>query len=230
MNKEISLNEASGGNSILFCDSVGCPEIVLSEDTGRGPVKFTGKFQESNAVNKNKRMYPHDVLDSNLKRLEEAVKGRGLTGELDHSSDSIIHFDKASHLITKLWWDGNTLMGEAEILPTPHGMILRKLLEAGVRVGISSRGVGNGQVNNEGVLVIGESYKLITFDVVADPSTFAAYQKVVSTKHESNNVETNLSSKIESTSINKFNENAVVAYAGQLAQKLVKEIIKERFQ
>ena len=70
-------------------------------------------------------------------------------------------------------------MGEAEILSTPHGRILKSLINDGVRVGISSRGVGNGKVDENGILVIGESYKLITFDAVADPSTFAAFQEKV---------------------------------------------------
>lgn len=233
--------ESRQEGNMLFCDSVGCPEIVVCEDVAtNGSLRFRGKFQEANAVNKNKRMYPYDVLDLNVKRLTEAVGGRGLLGELDHPQDSIIHFDKASHIITKLWWEGNTLMGEGEILPTPHGMILRKLLESGVRVGISSRGVGNGQVNNEGVLVIGESYKLITFDAVADPSTFAAYQKVVATtKHESvasvpasTNVDNgnNLPLKNEAIGINTINKDALIAFTGQLVKKLVKDIKNERFQ
>lgn len=222
---------------MLFCDSVGCPEIVMCEGAAsNGNLKFRGKFQEANATNKNKRMYPFDVLDANVNRLMEAVKSRGLLGELDHPQDSIIHFDKASHIVTDLWWEGNTLMGEGEILPTPHGMILRKLLESGVRVGISSRGVGNGQVNNEGILVIGESYKLITFDAVADPSTFAAYQKVViPSKHESfvpniNASGKDLPLKNEGVRINNNNTDALVAFTGQLVQKLVNDIKKERFQ
>lgn len=77
-------------------------------------------------------------------------------------------------------------MGEGEILSTPMGKVLRALINDGVKVGISSRGVGSGKVNENGILVIGESYKLITFDAVADPSTYEAYQeKVVSDKrHE----------------------------------------------
>lgn len=162
-------------------------ELELSESTNKGGlVKFRGKFQEAEAVNKNKRMYPYDVLDENLGRLTEAVDERRLVGELDHPTDSIIHFANASHVVTKLWWEGNILMGEGEILNTPHGKVLKALIEDGVKVGISSRGVGNGKVNEDGILVIGESYKLITFDAVADPSTFAAFQeKVVSSKKES---------------------------------------------
>jgi hypothetical protein len=109
----------------------------------------------------------------------ESVRLRRLIGELDHPTDSIVHFSNASHLVTKLWWEGNILMGEGEVLNTPSGMILKKLLEANVGVGISSRGVGNGKVNENGILVIGESYKLITFDAVADPSTFSAFQEKV---------------------------------------------------
>ena len=76
-------------------------------------------------------------------------------------------------------------MGEGQILNTPNGKILRALINDGVRIGISSRGVGSGRVNEDGVLVIGESYKLITFDSVADPSTYAAFQeKFISGKRE----------------------------------------------
>jgi len=148
-------------------------------------LKFRGKLQEAECVNKNKRMYPFSVLDENVHKLQEIVKARGLLGELDHPTDSIIHFKDASHVITKLWWEGNILMGEGEILNTAMGRCLRALLEGNIRIGMSSRGVGNGKVNENGVLVIGEGYKLITFDAVADPSTPAAFQERVVGKRES---------------------------------------------
>lgn len=176
-------------NQVLFIDGCnnGCFQMNLNESvTDRGLTKFRGKFQEAEAVNKNKRIYPYGVLDENVKKLVPIIEARGLIGELDHPSDSIVHFEKASHVITKLWWEGNNLMGEGEILNTPHGKILKALLNDGVRVGISSRGVGNGRSDENGILVIGESYKLITFDAVADPSTHSAFQeKVVSAKKES---------------------------------------------
>ena len=156
------------------------------------------------------------------------------------NSDSIIHFEKASHLITDLWWEGNVLMGEGEILPTPHGRILESLIKSGVRVGISSRGVGNGQVRpGDGVLVIGESYKLITFDIVADPSTFSAYQKIVTGSQRRESVTPsavirevpveNFSTpeKNESTRINNVNNEAFVAYIGQLIRRHIDEIKNE---
>lgn len=172
---------------LIDCCTAGHFHLDLNESTSeKGLTRFRGKFQEADAVNKNKRLYPFRVLDENVKKLNECVKARGLIGELDHPTDSIIHFEKASHVITKLWWEDNSLMGEGEILNTPHGRILKSLINDGVRIGISSRGVGNGQDDENGILVIGESYKLITFDAVADPSTFAAFQeKVASGKRES---------------------------------------------
>jgi len=213
---------------ILFIDS--CQNSGFTMDlnesvSDKGLTKFRGKFQEAEAINKNKRMYPFGVLDENVKKLQECVKNRGLIGELDHPTDSIIHFEKASHVITKLWWDGNVMMGEGEILNTPHGKILKSLLNDGVRIGISSRGVGNGKVDENGILVIGESYKLITFDAVADPSTFAAYQEKVPSKKESSVVSVENSSSVEeflrkneSSSIYKVNKEALIACLGTLIE------------
>jgi len=214
-------------DQMLFVDSCsgGGFNMDLNESvTDKGLTRFRGKFQEAEAINKNKRIYPFEVLSENVKKLNECVKHRGLIGELDHPTDSIIHFEKASHVITKLWWDGNVLMGEGEILNTPHGKILRSLLNDGVRVGISSRGVGNGKVNENGVLVIGESYKLITFDAVADPSTFAAFQeKVTDKKDKKENVEISsaveeIPAKNESSSIYNVNKEALIACLGTIIE------------
>lgn len=163
----------------LLIDCCGFADMDLMESATGGLLKFRGKFQEAEAVNKNKRMYPYDVLNGNIKKLQESLRSRSLIGELDHPTDSIVHFANASHLVTKLWWEGNTLMGEGEVLNTPMGKVLKALVNDGVRVGISSRGVGNGKVNENGILVIGESFKLITFDAVADPSTYNAFQEKV---------------------------------------------------
>jgi hypothetical protein len=174
-------------------------------------------------------MYSYGVLNENVKKLQECIKARGLVGELDHPEDSIIHFEKASHIITKLWWEGNVLMGEGEILNTPHGKILKALINDGVRVGVSSRGVGNGKVNENGILVIDESYKLITFDVVADPSTFAAFQKKVGATKEnqeyssSENVE-KIQTKNETKSIHKVNKDALIACLGGIVKEQTNNI------
>ncbi len=185
--------------------------IELCESVRDGNIKFRGKFQEDEAVHNNKRMYPFNVLNENMERLQEAIADRRLVGELDHPADSIIHFGDSSHIITKLWWEGKNLMGEGEILNTPNGKVLKSLINDGVKVGISSRGVGNGTTNEDGILVIGESYKLITFDAVADPSTFSAFQQKVVTvndrKPRSEDVEDSRGASNESTPDNSHAKN-----------------------
>lgn len=195
-------------------------DLYESTDSAAGKLlKFRGKFQEADAVNKNRRMYPFDVLKSNLDRLNETISSNGLIGELDHPTDSILHFNNASHKVTKLWWEGKTLMGEGVILNTPSGKILKALINDDVRIGISSRGVGNGKVNEEGILVIGESYKLITFDAVADPSTYSAFQeKVVSPA----------SAKRESVVVNIPQENVVNSLkneSSRISNTISKELV-----
>jgi hypothetical protein len=202
-------------------------DLNEAADMGSGkPLKFKGKFQEAEAVNKNKRMYPFSILEGNVKRLKSAIDEGGLCGELDHPSDSIVHFKEASHKVTKLWWEGNTLMGEGVILSTPCGRILKALINDGVRIGISSRGVGNGKVNENGVLVIGESYKLITFDAVADPSTYAAFQeRVVSSKKESVMPEKNINyfTQNEARSID-INKDLILACFSGIIKKQAQDI------
>ena len=215
-------------NDCLLVESGGFlfNECNLNEthSNGKNLLTFKGKFQEAETVNKNKRMYPFGILDENVKRLNETIKTRGLIGELDHPTDSIVHYKDCSHLITKLWWENNTLMGEGQILNTPCGKLLRSLIEDGVRVGISSRGVGNGKVNESGTLVIGESYKLITFDAVADPSTYAAFQQRIVNKEETSTSEiyNNISPKNESTRIH--NSEVLVAVLGGLIKNKTTEL------
>lgn len=215
----------SSYQDVLLCDGgyATLNEMDLHESTDQGVklVKFRGKFQEAEVVNKNKRMYPYVVLDSNVKRLQENMDMGGLIGECDHPTDSIIHFANASHKINKLWWDNHTLMGEGVILDTPMGKLLKSLINCGVRIGISSRGVGNGKVNEEGILVIGESYRLITFDAVADPSTTAAFQEKVVGKDESLlGISNKISSKNEACGIDRVSDELILA--------VVSGIIKEQ--
>lgn len=203
---------------MLLIDSCNDSGFLMDLHEGTdGKVRFRGKFQEAEAVNKNKRLYPYDVLDRSVKSLNKLVESGSLIGELDHPTDSIIHFRDASHKITKLWWDGNILMGEGEILSTPYGRVLKALINDGIRVGISSRGVGSGKVNENGVLVIGESYKLITFDAVADPSTFEAFQEKIIGKNENFHL---TNTKTEATSI--YNKkSALLALVGGLLKEEV---------
>lgn len=205
-------------------------EMDLHESTNSfgKTLRFRGKFQEAEAVNKNKRMYPYDVLESNVRSLKRCMEEGGLIGELDHPTDSIVHFKEASHKITKLWWEKNTLMGEGEILDTPCGKVLKSLINGGVRIGISSRGVGNGKVNEDGILVIGESYKLITFDAVADPSTYEAFQEKITGKSESVRNYEQYSPKNETRCINNNSGNTqlILACIGGIFKSEVNQVIK----
>ena len=200
--------------------------LSLNESSVRGLTKFRGKFQECDRPNKNERIYTHSILDKNMKSLNEVIRARGLVGELDHPTDSIIHFEKASHVVTKLWWEGNVMMGEGEILNTPHGKILKALINDGVRVGISSRGVGSGKVNDKGIMVIDEQYKLITFDAVADPSTFQAFQqKVTKESYSAQENFNNFSERNSGSSINRVNKEALIACLGGIIQNQTNNIL-----
>jgi len=222
----------------LLIDCCGGSELRLDLNESvrfnesRGPhglVKFRGKFQEADAINKNKRSYPFKVLDENVRKLQEAIGKRRLLGELDHPTDSIVHFTNASHVITKLWWEGQTLMGEGEILTTPSGQVMQALLECGIGIGISSRGIGQGTTNEDGILVIGEGYKLITFDAVADPSTYEAWQERIVNKRNESEIVTrtnsiNSAAKNESSGIDTVSQEAFIACLEQFIQAQVEKV------
>ena len=155
---------------------------VISESRDTGVMCIRGTFQRAEEENHNRRVYPKAVLEGCVKSLHEKLKGRELVGELDHPADGVVKLQNASHLITKLEWQGNDLIGEAEILPTPAGQIAKSLINAGVKIGISSRGMGTLSEASEGAKIVNDDYKMITFDLVADPSTKGAYPSLAESK------------------------------------------------
>ena len=155
---------------------------VISESRDTGVMCIRGTFQRAEEENHNKRVYPKAVLEGCVKSLQEKLSGRELVGELDHPADGVVKLQNASHLITKLEWKGNDLIGEAEILPTPAGQIAKSLINAGVKIGISSRGMGTLSESSEGSKIVNDDYKMITFDLVADPSTKGAYPSLAESK------------------------------------------------
>lgn len=146
-----------------------------------GPLRVRGIFQRADEANSNQRIYPHKVLDSAVKSLNEAIKERRLVGELDHPTYEMVKLSNASHLITNLWMEGKDVIGEAEILPTPAGKVVEGLIQGGVKIGISSRGMGT-LSESGGVKTVNEDYKLLTFDIVADPSTRGAFPALAESK------------------------------------------------
>ena len=155
---------------------------VISESRDTGIMCIRGTFQRAEEENHNQRIYPKAVLENCVKSLNEKLKGRELVGELDHPADGVVKLQNASHLITKLEWQGNDLIGEAEILPTPAGQIAKSLINAGVKIGISSRGMGTLSESVKGAKIVNDDYKMITFDLVADPSTKGAYPSLAESR------------------------------------------------
>ena len=152
---------------------------VIREGTGTNKkLKVKGKFQKCDEQNNNGRTYPRKVLESQVTEIQGKINERSLVGALDHPPNDAIHLSQASHLITKLWVESNgDVMGEAEILSTPSGKIVEALLNDGVKIGISSRGLGTiSELKN--AKVVNEDFKLITFDLVSDPSTKGAFPEL----------------------------------------------------
>lgn len=145
-------------------------------------MKITGLFQEGDILNSNGRIYPmKNVLSPAVSSIQEDIKARAVVGEIDHPPVAKINIDRVSHLITKLWTEGKKVYGEAEILyKTPMGAMLRGLFEHKVRIGISSRGVGDIEIQEhkgEERYIVCEGYTLVTFDAVQEPSVKGAVLK-----------------------------------------------------
>jgi len=162
---------------------------VLSEDRpGGGPKKtyLKGLFQHGGIKNGNARVYPAPILEREISKNMDKIKSRNMLGELDHPTEGKIHLDKVSHVITELNMnpDGRVLGslevfdGPDELGGTPKGRILGSLIKRGVKLGISSRGFGSTKGSGE-TNEVQDDYKLITFDIVADPSTPNAYPSAV---------------------------------------------------
>jgi len=158
---------------------------VITEGKGATQKKkLRGKFQKCDEQNNNGRIYPKKVLESQVKAIQEKIGDRSLVGALDHPANDAIHLSQASHLITNLWLEDNgDVMGECEILSTPNGQIVQNLIDDGVKIGISSRGVGSVSESIKGK-VVNEDFKLITFDLVSDPSTRGAFPELTESMRE----------------------------------------------
>jgi len=145
-------------------------------------VLIKGVLQRANAKNQNGRVYPREILAREAQKYINMVQERRAMGELDHPESSIVNLNNVSHLVVEMNWKGDDLTGTIEVLPTPAGKILEALLEAKVKVGISSRGLGTVQENTEGASEVQDDFELIAFDMVSNPSTHGAFMESI---HES---------------------------------------------
>ena len=185
---------------------------VLSESKSDGMMKIKGVFQRADEENNNKRVYPKQILEREVKKAQDAIKENRFLGELDHPEYNAVKLMNVSHKITSLQMNGNDVIGEAVLLNTPAGKVAQDLIKGGVSLGISSRGLGSLTPIEEGRSQVNEDYKLVCFDLVADPSTKGAYPSLT----ESTEI-----SRIVKQSVAKVQEE-------QLLVHLLKERLVER--
>ena len=142
-------------------------------------MRIRGLFSEAEKVNGNKRIYSRKLLERECNKLGTMIAERRLDGELDHPSSEVVSLSNASHLVTGLKWDSNKIIGEAEVLNTPSGKVLQELLKSGVQVGISSRATGSlEQDMHEDCYRVQDNLKMITWDMVSDPSCTGAFPQI----------------------------------------------------
>jgi len=166
-----------------------CPggvcQDVLTEDEKRqvknGSVFLSGVMQRCDEQNGNGRIYPANVLMREVKNYMKVVKENRACGELDHPEDSVVNLKNASHTVTSLWWEGKDLMGKVKVLSTPSGKILEALINDGISLGISSRGLGSVK-EHQGKTLVEDDFQLICFDIVSEPSTQGAYMMMSESK------------------------------------------------
>jgi len=182
-----------------LCDGGVCQDYLTEAEKERvasGTTILSGVMQMSERQNGNGRVYPHAILEREVERYKEAVKGRRALGELDHPESGVVNLQNCSHLVTDIWMEGNKCMGKIEVLQTPAGKILESLIHARVPCGISSRGMGSVTESN-GVTMVEDDFQLICFDMVADPSTPGAYMVKEGKELEVNNEKVKINNLIE---------------------------------
>jgi hypothetical protein len=151
-------------------------ECIVEAKEGGGKNHFIeGIFMQSEQKNRNGRIYPKAVMEGAVdKYVTEQVNTKRAVGELNHPDGPTVNLDKVSHLITKLEWNGNDVVGKAQILDTPMGNIVKGLLEGGVQLGVSTRGMGSLEQRN-GTMYVKDDFILNTVDIVQDPSAPTAF-------------------------------------------------------
>tara|TARA_R110000868_G_scaffold282471_1_gene542729 strand:+ start:9370 stop:10026 length:657 start_codon:yes stop_codon:yes gene_type:complete len=149
--------------------------IVEKAENGSKRFAIEGVFAVAESKNRNGRVYPKAVMENAVtKYVTEQVKTKRAVGELNHPDGPTVNLDKVSHIIDSLDWDGNNVVGKARILDTPMGMVVKGLLEGGVQLGVSTRGMGSLEQRN-GVMYVKDDFILNTIDIVQDPSAPKAF-------------------------------------------------------
>jgi len=151
--------------------------ITEAKENGKKDYKIRGIFMQADIKNKNGRVYPMEILQKEVKRYnEEFINEKRAYGELGHPEGPTINLERASHMITALYPDGKNFIGEAKILATPMGEIVKTLMDEGAKLGVSSRGMGSLEEKKDGASYVRNDFYLATAaDIVSDPSAPSAF-------------------------------------------------------
>jgi len=161
----------------LITETLENVEYITEEVKGKTNYKIRGVFLQSEIKNRNGRVYPKETLSNEVSRYnKEFVEQKRAFGELGHPDGPTVNLERVSHMITKLYPDGNNFIGEAKIMDTPYGKIVKNLIDEGAKLGVSSRGMGSLERSRGGEARVGNDFYLATAaDIVADPSAPDAF-------------------------------------------------------
>ena len=161
----------------LITEEIETAKVLVEEKNGKKNMFIEGIFLQGNLKNRNGRFYPVETLEKEVNRYNEAFVGKGRAlGELGHPEGPTINLERASHMITALYPDGKNFIGEAKILSTPMGEIVKTLMDEGAKLGVSSRGMGSLEQKKDGASYVRDDFYLATAaDIVSDPSAPSAF-------------------------------------------------------
>lgn len=149
-------------------DEVSC--LVEANEAGEKSHFISGTFAQANLKNRNGRIYPRNVLESQVEAYQDQIKRKTALSELNHPSGPQIDLGRVSHLITELKFDGDNVIGKAKVLSTPCGNIVKNLIDDGAHFGVSTRGLGSVKMNKQGLNEVQSDFRLAAIDVVSQPS------------------------------------------------------------
>lgn len=151
------------------------PEMLKeSREANNGKIIMKGILQKADTLNQNGRIYPRPILEREVRNYQKFIIENRALGECDHPDSSVINLKNVSHIVREAYFEGNTVYGTVELLDTPSGKVLQSLVESGVKLGISSRGVGSTKKTGD-YYTVEEDFQLICWDFVSEPSTPGAF-------------------------------------------------------
>ena len=150
------------------------PKIIKEQKEQGQSLIMKGILQKAETLNQNGRVYPKNILEREIRNYQKFIQENRALGELDHPDSSVVELKNASHNIKEAYMEGNVVYGTVEILNTPSGKILQSLVESGVTLGISSRGVGSTRTEGN-MQIVQDDFQLICWDFVSEPSTPGAF-------------------------------------------------------